>query len=224
MLTVILSAGKSTRLTHDGFPHQKCLLRMPNGQTLLEWQCKTVPNDKILYVSRIEYQKDELTTIIRVKAKYDLRATWIKKVTRGPLDGLWYIRKFLNLDEPLLILYNDELIEPEIMSGFISACENGKYDSGVVCFDNADERFSRIPGEKSLACGCTYYFKSGRAFVKAMKGMPRKTDNGVPDIVYSFDKWLPFFLGVNEYAELGTAHEYKTWVAQQGMVTEQIGF
>jgi len=190
---------------------------MPNGQTLLEWQLKTVPtNGKILYVSRMEYQKDELSTIIKVKAKHDLRAIWIKKVTRGPLDGLWHVRKFLNIDEPLLILYNDELIEPETMSGFLGTCESGNFDSAVVCFENPDERFSRVPGVKGLACGCTYYFKSGRAFVKAMKGMPRKAENGVPDIVYSFASFLPFYIGVNEYAELGTAREYKNWMAEQG--------
>ena len=221
MLTVILSAGKSTRLTHDGFPYQKCLLPMPNGQTLLEWQLKTVPNGRILYVSRIEYQKAELTMIIRAKARYDLRATWIKKGTQGPLDGLWYVRKFLNVDEPLLILYNDEIIEPDTMSGFISTCEIGNYDSGVICFDNSDERFSRIPGQEEYACGCTYYFKSGKAFVKAMKGKPRKAENGVPDMVYSFPRWFPFYIGENEYVELGTAPEYRLWMAEKGHPVEK---
>lgn len=216
MLTVILSAGKSTRLTHDGFPRQKCMLPMPNGQTLLEWQLKTAPTTgRILYVSRVEYQRDELSTIIRIKGRYkNFKAVWIKKGTNGPLDGLWYIRKFLNVDEELLILYNDELIEADTMDGFIQACQH--YPAGVVCFENDDPRFSRIPGEKALACGCTYYFKSGREFVKAMKGKPRKAENGVPDIVYSFGKFMPFFIGVNEYVELGTAREYKTFMAEQG--------
>ena len=60
--------------------------------------------------------------------------------------------------------------------------------------------------------------------MKALKGRARKDKNGIPDIVYSFQKFLPFYIGKHEYAELGTSREYKLWAGSKGMTTEQMGF
>ena len=147
---------------------------------------------------------------------------WLKKKTVGPLDGLWHARKYIYIDEELLISYNDELVELETLSGFVDTCQ--KYEAGIVCFDIADQRFTRVPGTNDLSAGCTYYFRSGKAFVNTIRGLPKGSNDGCPSAVYAFNNWLPFEVGKNEFVELGTGKDYKLWAAKQGMSAEEMGF
>jgi hypothetical protein len=197
---------------------------MPGGKTLLDWQLARLPGDRYLYISRAEYEKSELAKIIALKKRYPLKDVWIKKKTNGPLDGLWHMRKYLNVDEELLIAYNDELIEQETLLGFVDLCSSKGYKAGIVCFDTPNERFTRVPGTNDLSAGCTYYFRSGKLFVNKARSLPKGAEDGVPSVVYSCGEWCNFILGQNEHVELGTSEEYRLWAAQQGMTREEMGF
>jgi hypothetical protein len=195
------------------------MLPMPDGRRLLQWQVERLMPDRLIYVTRAEYRRFE-EPILRNLRFTNLNASKIKvlfieKKTNGPLDGLWAVRKHLKTREELLIAYNDELIEGKEIQSFITAARMRSADAGVVCFRNPDDRFTRIPGS-DLACGCTYYFRSGMEFIRLMANNKRGPENGVPDAVYASETWLPFLLNEGEYVEIGTAREYKNWMAEQG--------
>lgn len=225
MLTVILSAGHSTRFTHDGFVYQKSMLPMPDGRMLLEWQLERLPGDRFLYISRDEYRNSEASLMVRIRRKnHPLKAVFITKKTEGPLDGLWNMRKHLYVDEELLIAYNDELIEQESLIGFVDVCSTQDYPAGLVCFETDNPRFTPLPNYNDFSAGCTYYFRSGKEFIQTITSLPRGPNDGCPSAVYAYVRWLNFYLGPKEFVELGTAREYKLWAASHGMTTEEIGF
>lgn len=219
MITVILSAGKSTRFKQDGYVNQKSMLPMPDGRRLLQWQVERLAPKRLFYVTRAEYKKSELAVLKTINFKNmpakRMKVLFIEKKTKGPLDGLWAVRKHIRTTEELVVAYNDELIEQDAYGQFISQARQRAVDASVVCFSTTDERFTRIPGT-DFGCGCTYYFRSGLEFIRLMASNKREADNGCPDIVYASETWSPFLLEEGEYIELGTAREYRHWMAQQG--------
>ena len=215
MLTVILSAGRSTRYSKEGFTCQKSMLPMPDGKVLLEWQLKQLPFDELLYVSREEYKKEEMAKLKRIRFNKPLKTVWIQKPTVGPLDGLWAIRKYLRTDSELLIAYNDEIITRDVLLAMIYKARDYKYGSALICFKTDNPRFTPVPRTKLFA-GCTYYFRSGKDFLRKAKGKPMGSENGVPDIVYSYRHFLSFAAEKGDFIELGTAREYKSFMAEQG--------
>ncbi len=219
MITVILSAGKSTRFKHEGYVNQKSMVPMPDGRTLLQWQVERLAPERLIYITRAEYRKSEEPMLKTLRFRdfrhKEMKVLFIEKKTAGPLDGLWAVRKHLRTKEELVIAYNDELIEHDVLKRFVSQARINARSAGVVCFSTDDKRFTRIP-KMDFACGCTYYFRSGLEFVKLMAKNDRGPTNGCPDIVYASKTWFPFFLDEDEYIELGTANEYKNWMSQQG--------
>jgi NDP-sugar pyrophosphorylase family protein len=215
MLTVILSAGRSTRYSQEGFTCQKSMLPMPDGKVLLEWQLRQLIYDELLYVSREEYKKEELAKLKRIRFNTPVKTVWIQKPTEGPLDGLWAVRKYLRTDSELLIAYNDEIISKNALLSMLDKARAYKYGSAIICFHTDNPRFTPVPKTKLFA-GCTYYFRSGKDFLRKCKGKPRGAENGVPDIVYAYRHWLSWEIEKRDFIELGTAREYKIFMAEQG--------
>jgi len=221
MQTIILSAGKSSRVKEEGFPYQKCMLPMPDGKTMLEWQVKWLRPEKLLYISREEYHSTEAGLIKKLRMTIpNFTSVWIQHRTRGPLDGLWQARNFILKDEELLIVYNDELIAPEVLDEMIERSRRYNYPAAIAAFLTQNTRFTDVPGS-DLSAGCTYYFANGGEFLKRLRRAEKGEKNGVPDIVYSFRNRLYFQVPTDKIIEVGTAREYRLWMAQMGSPVEE---
>ena len=226
MLTVILAGGKSTRFTHEGFPKQKHLLPMPDNRTLLEWQVEFLRPEKLVFISRLEYKNSERTTLMKINRMVpsNFMTVWIDKPTTGPLDGLLFARSLLNTDSELLISYNDELVLHGVLQAMIDRCRKYNYVSALIAFNTDNPRFTPVPNRPGLFAGCTYWFRSGKDFLKKAKKLKVASDVGCPHVVYSFRHWYAHEAKKGEVIELGTAREYKMWAAKQGMTKERMGF
>lgn len=220
MQTIILSAGRSSRFKEEGFSYQKCMLPMPDGRTLLEWQIDYLRPAKLLYISREEYRKTETGLLKKIRLTHpNVTAVWINHKTRGPLDGLWHARRFILPDEELLISYNDELVAPELLDEMVEKARRYRYQAAIVAFLTENPRFTEVPNS-DLYAGCTYYMASGKDFLKKVRGAERGPLNGVPDIVYKYRHRLYFQVPSDKIIELGTAREYKWWMGKQGKPVE----
>lgn len=220
MQTIILSAGRSSRFKEDGFPFQKCMLPMPDGRTLLEWQVDYLRPEKLLYISREEYRKQEAGLLKKIRLTLsNVTSVWLQHKTRGPLDGLWFAKNFIEKDEELLIAYNDELVAPELLDDMISKARRYKYQAAIVAFLTENIRFTDVP-QSDLSAGCTYYLASGKDFLRKVRGASRGEANGVPDMVYKYRHRLYYQIPEDKIIELGTAREYKWWMAKQGKPVE----
>lgn len=230
MLTVILAGGKSTRFTYEGFPKQKHLLPMPDNRTLLEWQVEFLRPKNLLFISRLEYSKSERNALVKVNNMVDNFMTWwIDEPTTGPLDGLLHAHKPLNTNEELLIAYNDELVVNGVLRKMIDKCRQYNYGSALISFNTSNPRFTPIPNRPGLFAGCTYWFRSGKEFLKKARRIKTGSDVGCPSVVYAFQHWYAHEAKLwdgtsGEVIELGTAREYKLWAAAQGMTKERMGF
>lgn len=216
MQTIILSAGNSTRVKESGFQYQKCMLPMPDGRTLLEWQVEWLNPTKLLYISREAYKQQESGLIRKIGlTQNNFIHVWLQHRTKGPLDGLWHARNYIEKNEELLISYNDELVAPEMITEMVEKCRKYKFQSAIVAFITDNPRFTDVP-RSDLSAGCTYYFASGRSFIEKMRSADKGPQNGVPDIVYSYKHRLYHHVPSDKIIELGTAQEYAWWMAQQG--------
>jgi hypothetical protein len=237
MIIIILSTGKSTRMRSETFHGQKSMLPMPDDRILLEWQVESLQhvfdpqnkNHHLIYISREEYRQDEEFQVSELLKSFDIELSpfsswihhWIENETYGALDALNIFSDVLRhliplTDDPrsqkeLLILYNDEWIQPAQVKFFIETSRVRGLHASAVAFDNSNPRYSRVPGS-SLATGCTYYFKSAYEFFTRLKDMPRGPENGVPDMVYSSIYWDIYYLAKNTYFELGTTDEYNQFL------------
>lgn len=221
MQTIILSAGKSSRFGVDGFPYQKCMLPMPDGRTLLEWQVDYLRPEKLLYISRSEYRRQEESLIKKIRLmKPNVTAVWLNQPTRGALGGLWAAKNYISMDEELLIAYNDELVAPEELDEMVSKCRRSNYRAAIVAFITDNPRFTVVPNT-DLFAGCTYYFANGEEFIAKVRTNDKDAENGVPDIVYRFKHRLYYQVHPDKIAELGTAREYKFWMGKQGKPVEE---
>lgn len=221
MQTIILSAGKSTRFKEEGFPYQKCMLPMPDGRTLLEWQVDYLRPEKLLYISRHEYRNDEIGLIKKLGYSLaNITSVWLQKNTKGALDGLWEARKYIEKDEELLISYNDELVAPEEIDEMVRKCRRDNYRAAIVAFITENPRFTEVPNS-DLFAGCTYYFANGGDFLKKVRSNKKFEDNGCPDIVYRYRHRLYYQVHPDKIAELGTAREYRLWMGKQGHPVEE---
>lgn len=230
MLTVILAGGKSTRFTHEGFPKQKHLLKMPDNRTLLEWQVEFLRPKSLVFVSRLEYKSSEKVTLMKVNSMVNSFMTyWIDKPTNGPLDGLLTIKNLLNTDDEVLIAYNDELVAKGVLDKMIEKARKYNYGAALIAFNTSNPRFTPIPERPNLFAGCTYWFRSGKDFLNKAKKLKVGSEVGCPSVVYSFRHWYAHEAKLwdghgGEVIELGTAREYKLWAGAQGMTKERMGF
>jgi len=231
MLTIILAGGKSTRFTHEGFPKQKHLLPMPDNRTLLEWQVERLKPDKLVFISRLEYKHTEKNVLMKVNSMVNSFMTWwIDEPTSGPLDGLLNAKSLLNTDDEILICYNDELVYHRVLTEMIYKAKKYNYGAALIVFNTSNPRFTPIPSRNSLYAGCTYWFRSGKEFLKKAKRIKIGSEVGCPSVVYAFRNWYAHETKLwelnkgGEVIELGTAREYKLWAAAQGMTKERMGF
>jgi hypothetical protein len=149
---------------------------------------------------------------------------WIDQPTTGPLDGLLTASNLLKTDDELLICYNDELVVNGVLTAMIEKCRKYNYGAALIAFNTSNPRFTPIPNRPGLFAGCTYWFRSGKEFLKKAKRLKVGSDVGCPHVVYAFKHWYAHEAKKGEVIELGTAREYKLWAAQQGMTEERMGF
>ena len=236
MIAIILSTGRSSRFAKHGFCRQKSMLPMPGGRTLLDWQVESLGHalqegDTILYVTRKEYQSDELGEVARVFTRAAILhrvhtfVHYIEDETHGALDAIHHSRKIIRdlslvSGEETLILYNDELVLPQDLLAFTEWSWLMAGDASVVSFEIDDERYTRVPNSPEMACGCTYWFKSYANLLASAASSPRREENGIPGAVYEQETWSNFLLKEDQYIELGTAPEYKAWMESLGYVME----
>ena len=225
MLTVILAGGKSTRFTHEGFPYQKHLLNMPDNRKLLEWQVDFLKPKNLVFISRVEYKSTEKKLLVRVnKMVPNFMTWWIDRPTNGPLDGLLDAKNLLNTDSELLICYNDELVLPSVLDAMLERARKYSYKAAMIVFNTDNARFTPVPKRPNLSAGCTYWFSSGKEFVKKARRIERGREVGCPHVMYAFRTWYGHEAKGSEIIELGTAREYKIWAKEQGMTNERMGF
>lgn len=221
MQTIILSAGRSSRFKEDGFPFQKCMLPMPDGRTLLEWQIDYLRPEKLLFISREEYRTPEIGLLKKIRLTMpNVTTVWLQHKTRGPLDGLWHARNFIAKDEELLIAYNDELVAPELLDEMLVKARRYRYQAAIVAFLTDNPRFTPVP-HSDLFAGCTYYMASSTDFLSKVRKAEKGEMNGVPDIVYQYRHRLYYQIPEGKIIELGTAREYRWWMAEQGKPVEE---
>ena len=223
ILTIILAAGKSKRFSEAGFPKPKTLLPMPSGKTLLEEVVHSLDPEDLLFVGEKSHTKAMFGTIRKLLFS-DLnyfRHVWIHE-TDGPLATAWEIRSWLDHPKEILISYCDILLDPGITHDFVRSMRDMDMDAGIVGFDSPQDRFTTVK-DSSLKASGVFYFKSGRDLIRRMRFRKKQETNGLPEMVYLYEKW-GLFDASSVLADLGTPTDYKYWAGKRGMTTEDFGF
>jgi GTP:adenosylcobinamide-phosphate guanylyltransferase len=218
MLTVILAAGKSQRFRDAGCVTPKPLLPMPDGKPLINNQLDILKPETVRFVGSNDDKAFLINQIYRIVFNYPGMAEfyhhWIKPCP-SPLASMWEVRRFIDVDEPLLVTYCDILFYEHIQ--MIDFAMENELCSVCVAFESSDERFQRTPDGKYALSGI-FYFARGRDLAHGMRNMKRNTpDKGIHDVMVKLGNQGYFVLHEDyNLVDLGTPQAYKNYCAELG--------
>ena len=215
MITIILSAGKSSRFGGNS----KSMLLGPDGKrTVLEYQIDELEPDFLSLVFLGSQRKQVQDTIFKISQRKN-QVTWLKllwqvwlKETTGPLDSARQSVTALAGESEILISYNDVILPHDTILEFVSECRYGEYDAGICVFKSDNKRFQRDPSGEFCNSGL-FYFSSGSLFTELAENAKAGDENGIPDLVYALENIL-YFDVTDKVIDIGIPEDYNKWIGK----------
>lgn len=191
-------SGPDEAFRQKGYTYSKNLIEL-HGKPLIQHVFENlsgIPNHEFIFVIRKEEEtKYHLRNVLKL-----LSPSCEIIVSDGPTSGAACTSllaiEHINDDSPLVIANADQIVEANL-SDAIQTFQNENLDAGTIVFDSVHPRWSFVrlndagyvieAAEKRpisrYATAGIYYFKHGRAFVKATMEMIKK-DANIGDVFY----------------------------------------
>lgn len=214
MITLIPLAGKSARFRMAGFARPKALLPMPGGETMLERILDSLAPQRLITVAMREDQKALAAVLHRVALfeQFDWRAIWLDQRPVGPLASVLSAKKWLKTDDELLVSYCDCFLGHGAGHFITHLRAVAERQAGIVGVLSDDERLSRLPAT-AMRAGGIFWFRQAHEFVAHARRLPETDSVGVPDVVYTFQRWTAYD-GTGDYVDLGVPEDYQRFMAE----------
>lgn len=131
---VIPMAGAGSRFVNAGYTTPKPFIDIA-GKPMIVRVLENLyyPDARFILIVRKEHLLKEKELLKSIEEKFNVLFISIDKLTEGTACTVLYARKFLNLDEPLLIANSDQIIDVSIAK-FIDDCKARKLDGSILTF------------------------------------------------------------------------------------------
>ncbi len=184
---LIPAAGESDFFKDSYYP--KMLVEV-NGKPMVQHiieEYSSIPNVNYIFVLKDEEcRKFHTDNIIRLLTDNNCKIIKVREGTRGALCTSLLAVEYINTDDRLLVVNNDEIRDVDYKQ-IINQFDKEKADAGLISFnsihprwtylrtenDNVIEVAEKKPISKDAATGF-YYFRHGRNFVDAAMNKIRK--------------------------------------------------
>lgn len=137
---VIPMAGLGSRFATAGYEKPKPFIDVL-GKPMIERVMENVflPNSRFILIGRKEHIISEQELINQIKTRYkNTKVIGIDKLTEGTACTLLFAKKYIDNENPLLIVNSDQIVDCDL-NLFFEDCQKRNLDGSILTFKDKDK-------------------------------------------------------------------------------------
>jgi len=135
MLNIVIPmAGVGSRFVKEGYTTPKPFIDVA-GKPMIVRVLENLyyPNAQYILIARKEHLTQQKEVVTEIETRFNAKFITIDKLTEGTACTVMYARKFMNINEPLLIANSDQIVDINI-SDFVDDCLQKRLDGSILTF------------------------------------------------------------------------------------------